>query len=546
MLKLLPKPIKANILADRILINKDTKIATDKIFVGAAHVLIELISKSIGATLDLVDGSGDINFIKDTSIVKEGYIIDCKDGKINICASEFEGAFYAVQTLRLQFNMDTIRAEELLSAAVYIEDAPKYLWRGLMIDVSRHFMEIPDLKRFIDMMALHKLNILHLHLTDDQGWRVEIKKYPLLTTVGSKRKDTQINGWRKADLEGKPHEGFYTQEEIKDIVAYAAERAITVVPEIDIPAHFAAAMAAYNHLACREIPCEVFYYNSAAVLEAEGKKYENRSACAGKESTYEFIFDVLDELCELFPAPYFHIGGDEAPKDEWKVCPQCQERMKQENLKSETELQGYFNNRIYAHLKAKGKRMIGWNEVLASANLDSDAIAQYWTMKRDKNVEKFVKSGGKVILSKFQSFYFDMCYAQIPLKNTYKFDPAKIGIPRQFEKNVLGVEGELWTEWIKDNKKRDVNLFPRMEALAEVGWCSFDKKDYDDFLVRLESFNKVLEANGIWYAEQEVADPKGPFKRSSDTKIWYESNQNKDVEYNEIAKANRKSPTNKH
>lgn len=335
---------------------------------------------------------------------------------------------------------------------------------------------------------------------------------------------------------GEAHEGYYTQDDIREIVEYARRLNITIIPEIDMPAHFAAAMASYNYLACREIPCEVHWFFGGAVPNSMGWKDWNRSACAGKESTYQFIFDVIDEVCELFPAPYFHIGGDEAPKDEWKNCPHCQKRMQDNNLKDVEELQGYFNNRVCEYLKSKGKRLIVWNEALCADNLDVSTIGQYWTSQKDKNVRKHLENGGEMIISKHQAFYFDMCYSQYPLKNTYKFEPTKNMIPEKYIDKVLGLEGELWTEWVENREKIDVQLFPRVLALSEVCWTTDTKKDFSEFLRRLNYHKKILSKLGVNYAEDEVSMPKGYFKRKKEMAIWYKSNQHRDVEKNRLIK----------
>lgn len=538
MINIIPKPIKATVKDKKIVIDKHSTITSIGKFATAVDFFKIYVKKSIGKTLtESANGDGNIVFIYDEKIVKEGYIIKIENDKLYICASHNCGAFYAVQTLRqicrLEVNSDV---SQILIGEVYIEDAPRYSWRGLMLDESRHFFGIDEVKRILDLMAMHKLNVFHWHLSDDQGWRIEIKQYPKLTQVGSKRKDTGIHGWRSTDMLGEPYEGFYTQEQIKEIVDYADKRCIMVVPEIDMPAHFAAAMASYNWLGCREIPCEVAWYYGGKVPESLGMKDWNRSACVGKESTYDFIKSVIDECCELFPSPYFHVGGDEAPKDEWKKCEHCQKVMEENNLNNVDELHGYFNNRIYNYLKTKNKKMIGWNEILAGHNLDNEVICQYWVPTRDKNVEKYLNNGGKAILSKHQSFYFDMCYSQYPLKNTYKFNLKQYKLSRKVEKNILGVEGEVWTEFIDCRKKLDVTLFPRMEALAEVGWTMEKNIDFDDFLVRLSSFKKLLEHYGVWYAEDEVSMPKNIFKRKAETEIWHSSDQHRDVQLNELAK----------
>lgn len=536
MVNLIPKPIKTNVFEGKITISAESSVYCETGLENAKNMLNMLFKQLQNYELKIEKDieKSTIAFVLDKSLPKEAYTIK-SNGKILIKASSYEGALYAVMSLRQLFQLDINKNAEIISIAkMDIEDAPRFEWRGILLDEARHFKGIDEVKRLLDLMLLHKLNVLHWHLSDDQGWRIEVKKYPLLTIIGSKRKDSHIHGWSSTDMRGEPHEGYYTQEQVKEIVRYAGERGITVVPEIDMPAHFLAAIASYNWLSCRENKTEVPCYFGGNVPESQGITDWNRIACAGKESTYKFIFDVIDELCELFPAPFFHIGGDETPKNEWHNCSECQRVMKENSLTNEEELQGYFNNRVYEYLKTKNKKMIAWNDVLKAGNLDKDIVVQYWTDYRDKKCENFAANGGKVILSKHQSFYFDMCYSQVPLSNTYNFEPEKIGIAN--ESAIMGVEGAVWTEWIADRLKLDVTLYPRMAALAEVAWTNKKLKNMDDFLVRLESFKRIYEACGVWFAEDSVSMPKGYFRRKRDMKTWSLSNQQIDVEHNKEAR----------
>lgn len=470
--------------------------------------------------LPLLDGtfefSDDANVVVslDEGIAKEGYKLEVSENAISISASTQIGAYYAFQTLRKISKYD-LGGREV--PCCVINDEPRFSWRGVEIDVSRHFYTVEQIKEFLDMMFLEKLNIFHWHLTDDNGWRIEIKKYPLLTEVGSVRKYTQIGGWRSLKLEKKEYSGFYTQEEIKDVVAYAKARGITVVPEIDFPAHCASAIAPYKHLACREIDSEVFGFFGGLVPELlDHNTNWNRTLCCGKDTTFEFIYGVLDEICELFDSPYIHLGGDEAPKNEWKACPNCQRVMKENNLKDGEALQGWFENKLNTYLKSKGRKFIGWNEVLKAENLDTNdknIVVQYWTPKRDKNAEKYVNSGGSMIMSNHQAFYFDMPYGLYPLTNTYNYKPEDFGVNENNVKNVLGVEGELWTEWIRTYDRLQLLAFPRLQALAEVAWSPAQKRNFNDFKMRLDDFKPTLEELGINYAVDKVSLPKGKLHR---------------------------------
>ncbi len=538
--RIIPKPQKIKTAIGYKAINDNSIVYISQELNEITDILKEefpILGEAVYESNDIE--KADICFIYNHSLDNEAYTLKVDEQELRIEANGYAGAFYGIQSLR-QMVFFGAKENEIKVPFGEIYDKPRFKHRGIMLDESRHFFGMEECKRILKLMALYKLNIFHWHLTDDQGWRIEIKKYPLLTQIGSKRKDTGIHGWRSTDMLGKPHEGYYTQDEIREIVEYARRLNITIIPEIDMPAHFAAAMASYNDLACREIPCEVHWFFGGYVPEKIGWKDWNRSACAGKESTYRFIFDVIDEVTALFPAPYFHIGGDEAPKDEWKKCPHCQKRMRENGLKDVEELQGYFNNRVGEYLKSKGKRLIVWNEALCAANLDMSTVGQYWTPKKDSNVKKHLKNGGEMIISKHQAFYFDMCYSQYPLKNTYSFEPTKGMIPEEYMNQVLGLEGELWTEWIDSREKIDVQLFPRILALSEVCWVTDRKKNMNEFLCRMNYHKKILSNLGVNYAEDEISMPKGLFKRKKEITIWYKNDQYRDVEKNRLLKGKNK------
>ncbi len=461
--------------------------------------------------LDLLDDfavfSDDASFVieKDSSVPEEGYKLSVTPERLTVKASTKTGAYYALQSVRRLCGFDLGNREV---PCCEIEDEPRFKWRGLHLDESRHFFGEKEVKRLLDFMFAEKLNTFHWHLTDDQGWRVEIKKYPLLTEIGSKRAYTQVGGWGSDKIEELEHGGYYTQQQISEIVEYAAERGITVVPEIDFPAHCAAAIAAYPYIACFETKTEVPGYFGGLIPEKQGNYRWNRTLCCGKETTFEFVFGVLDELCSLFPSRYIHIGGDEAPSGEWKLCKDCQRVIKENDLKNEEQLQGWFENRLIAYLRGKGKTPIGWNEIIRAENLDNanNSVAiQYWTPRRDTFAENYAQKGGTMILSNHQSFYFDMPYAMMPLCNTYNYFPKNYGINNADAKNVLGVEGELWSEWIPDRAKLDLSAFPRMQALAEVAWTPEDRRDFDSFKRRLDELKPTFKKLGIGYAEDCIS-----------------------------------------
>lgn len=477
--------------------------------------------------------NSDIRIKMDSKIASEGYKLNIKKDSIEISASTKAGVYYALQSVRQLGKTDLDKRE---IPCCEIDDEPRFSFRGIALDVSRHFYNVDEVKRLLDFMFMQKLNVFHWHLTDDNGWRIEIKKYPLLTEIGSKRKYTQIGGWKSMKCENKPYGGFYTQEQIKDVIEYARERSIMVIPEIDFPAHCASAIASYKYLACREIDSEVFgFFGGTIPQKRDGNPHWNRTLCCGKDSTFEFIYGVLDEVCELFDAPYVHIGGDEAPKDEWHKCPNCQRVMKENSLNNEEQLQGWFENKLNNYLKLKGKKLIGWNEILKADNLDTEdknIVVQYWTPQRDKNAERYVNNGGTMIMSNHKSFYFDMPYAQYPLYNTYNYRAEDFGVNKNNVANVLGIEGEIWTEFIRDTDRLEMMTFPRMQALCEVAWSPEEKRNFKDFKARLDDFKPTLQKLKINYAVDKIALPKGAIKRRRIVKQFYKDNPQLEVELN--------------
>lgn len=463
----------------------------------------DLVGKCLCVKTEKAENESHIGFFFDGSLGEETYTLKAEGYCIKIFAGTYSGAFYGLMTLCQLLLSDKDGSETLTCPQLIIEkDAPKHSWRGLHLDESRHFFGKDTVKKYLDFMALYKLNRFHWHLTDDQGWRIEIEKYPLLTEIGSYRKGSQLHSWGCTEYEEVPHSGFYTKDDISEIIAYAKERCIEIVPEIDFPAHSAAAIAAYNDLACRNIPCEVFDFCGDPLAKVKGIRNWNRPLCLGKDKVIDFVKDVVGEVADLFPFPYFHIGGDEAPTNEWKKCPDCQKRIKENNLKNEVNLQAWFTNEINAFLKTKGKTMIGWNEVLASKNTDTDVIGQYWTPKKDDNVIKHLKKGGKVILSCHKNFYFDMAYDYCTPKDTYTYEPEKSKIKKDLKKGVLGLEAEMWTEWITNEDHIFFMLFNRGLALSENAWTH--KKNYSNFKVRLQCHKAFMDEMGIYYGNDHI------------------------------------------
>ena len=367
-----------------------------------------------------------------------------------------------------------------------IADAPRFAYRGMHLDVARHFFSVDEVKRYIDVMAIHKLNTLHWHLTDDQGWRIEIKRYPELTAVGSIRKATVVRKeWGTYD--GTPYGGFYTQDEIRDVVKYAADRGVTVIPEIDLPGHMLAALTAYPELGCTGGPYEVWGRWGVA----------DDVLCPGREKTFEFLEGVLTEVMELFPSEYIHIGGDECPKVRWEKCPRCQAKIRQLGLKDDGEhtaehyLQSYVTDRIGKFLAQHGRRIIGWDEIL-EGRAPSDAVVMSW--RGSEGGIAAAKLGHDVIMTPNSHFYFDYYQSldtdaepfgiggYIPTEQVYSYDPAFPELTPEQQKHILGVQANLWTEYVLSDEHLEYMLLPRLAALSEVQWCLPETKDWNRFI----------------------------------------------------------------
>ena len=403
--------------------------------------------------------------------------------------------------------------------AVSVSDAPHYHHRGFMLDCARHFWTVDQIKKILDVMARLKMNIFHWHLTEDQGWRIEIKKYPLLTEKGSIRKSTPLSG----DSEHGPrdyHEYgrgmFYTQDQVRDVVAYAKARCIDIIPEVDMPGHFLAAIACYPHLSCTGEEAEV---------GVDWGVHEN-IACCGKDDIYNFVKDIIDELVELFPYPYFHIGGDEAPKAHWKVCPACQAKIKELGLKDEDALQSHFNNEISAYLESKGKHTMGWNEILESSeNLNKEIIPQWWILREDSvHEKKWLADGNKMVLSLIDNVYLNLPFGLIPLEKTYNYGPATMGV--EDSPNILGIEAPLWTEHFLNFEHVAMNIFVRLAAVSEAAWTEPALKNYADFEARIEEMRDYFRSLDVLIAPQPIYRGTSlgdiPEEKRSETgwKVW--------------------------
>lgn len=432
----------------------------------------------------------------------EGYRMEVSAGAVHLRAGDPRGLFHAVQTL-LQLLPPEIDAPGVIPGVdwripgVHIVDRPRFSWRGFMLDEGRHFHGMQTVLRLLDVMAMLKLNVFHWHLTEDQGWRIAIDGYPRLTEVGAQRAGTArgLFDMLRGQHDGQPHGGFYTHEQIREVVAYAAERHITIVPEIEMPGHSMAALAAYPELSCSggpfRVPTRFGIFNDIY--------------CAGKESTFTFLEAVLDQVLALFPGPYIHIGGDETPKARWKKCPDCRRRMAEEGLANPEELQAYFTNRMAEFLARRGRTMVGWNEVL-SPGLHADAVVQYWVRNRQAVVEA-ARHGRKTIISPFFDYYLDHSYSLTPLSRTYRHEPVFAELSAAEAEAILGVEASLWSEFVPNRARLDYQAFPRLVAVAETAWTPKEHKDLASFTERWQQFRCRLDLLGIASAPAAALEP---------------------------------------
>ena len=510
---IIPLPSKIESLAGSFHLSPQTILLADAANQWNAGYLRELLCRPTGYPFPiLANDSTTINGIRLrlepalADLGKEGYRLTITPAGIMIEAPTTAGVFYGIQSLR-QLLPPAIEARHLAEGvdwsvpAQVIIDQPRFSWRGFMLDEGRHFQGMDTVLMTLDLMALQKLNVFHWHLTEDQGWRIEIKKYPRLTEVGSKRAGTSKTILGK-EHNGIPHAGFYTQGEMRAIVDYAARRHITVVPEIEIPGHCTAALASYPDLSCTGGPFEV-----ATHFGIYADIY-----CAGKEKVFTFLQDVLDEMMEIFPSPYIHIGGDEAPKARWKDCPDCRARMRMEGLRDEHALQGYFTNRILNYLRSIGRMGIGWNEIL-QADLSEGAAVQYWVRDRQALLETLRQGKRSVIMSTYLDTYLDHGYSLMPLSRAYAYEPIPAELKESEVSSLLGLEFPLWTEWVPGRPRLDYQAYPRLTAAAETGWTGRERKDLADFRRRLGSFLSRLDILGVRHAPMSEVEPSWLKKR---------------------------------
>jgi hexosaminidase len=523
-ISVIPKPLKMEVHKGHFHLLPETNITIKKGESGLAEVagyLSGILKSATGYGVEVEDrmeesGENPIIMVLEDKLAElgaEGYELHVTRNRIDLKAYKAAGLFYGIQTLVQLlppeiFHGHSHHQGKWTIPAVYIYDKPEYSWRGMHLDVSRHFFPVEFIYRYIDLIAMHKMNVFHWHLTDDNGWRIEIEKYPLLTEISAWRVDREDQPWREVTPPEKGEEatygGYYTQQEIKDVVEYARKRHITVIPEIEMPGHTSEVFAAYPQLSCRG---EKLYVQP-------GSYWPNLDIfCAGNDSVFVFLEDVLTEVIELFPSEYVHIGGDEADKTRWRACKKCQRRIKDEGLANEDELQSYFIKRIEKFLNEKGKKLIGWDEIL-EGGLAPDATVMSW--RGFEGGIEAAEQGHDVIMCPVSHCYFDYYQANpefepvaiggfTTLKKVYSFEPTPTALKEKGAEHVLGGQGNVWTEFIATPEHAEYMALPRMTALAEVLWTADDQRCWDDFNKRLQTQFLRFDQMGANYCKGSFA-----------------------------------------
>ena len=508
---LIPLPQKLECQDGAFNLLPKTVILADRGSEDTGQYLADRLSRSTGYQLSLISSTQSraakgavVLTTKDAkaSLGPEGYELTVTPNSVVIRASGQAGMFYGVQSLLQLLPPEVFASKPVLGRVwkvpcVQIEDQPRFKWRGLLFDVARHFFTKAEVKQMLDVLALHKINMLHLHLTDDQGWRIEIKKYPRLTQIGAWRDEAGFDLDPKLSTpygrDGR-YGGYYTQADIRELVAYAAARHITIVPEIEMPGHSCAALSAYPELSCTGGP---YTPNTKGGVFAG-------VYCAGKDETFEFVQNVLAEIGELFPGTYIHIGGDEVPKDNWKKCPHCQARIKQEGLKNEHELQSYFIRRLEKFINAQGCTLIGWSEI-REGGLAQNAVVMDWI----GGAIEAASAGHDVVMSPTKFCYLDYYQSTnhatepragggyLPLSTVYSFEPIPANLDPQYQSHILGAQGNLWTEYVPNLKHAQYMVFPRLCALAEVTWSPLASRNWAGFTHRLQTQFQRFDRLGV-------------------------------------------------
>ncbi|WP_341227262.1 family 20 glycosylhydrolase [uncultured Arcticibacterium sp.] len=502
---IIPKPLSYIEGDGQFVLNENTSILVKSVDKGLMTIIANLqeaVKETSGIGVPVQNkNENSIAFLLDSNLEKEAYEINVSIDQVILKAGSNTGLFYAYQSLLQLFRDDiydkTSPLVKLSLPVCVIKDKPRFVYRGLMLDVGRHMMPVSFIKKFIDLMAMYKFNQFHWHLTEDQGWRIEIKKYPKLTEIGAFRKESPLGHDSENRGDGKPYGGFYTQEEVKEIVAYATSKFINVIPEIEMPGHAVAALASYPELGCSGGPYEVRTRWGVA-----------KDVYCPTEKTFAFLEDVLTEVMTLFPSKYIHIGGDECPKDSWKASEFCQDLIKKEGLKDEHGLQSYFISRIDSFLTSKGRKLIGWDEIL-EGGLSPNATVMSW--RGTEGGIEAARQKHDVIMSPNSFHYLDYYQGDpiseplaiggfLPLEKVYSYEPLEEDLAPEELKHILGVQANLWTEYIQTQEKVEYMLFPRALAVAETAWSTKENKEYDSFESRVKSHFKKLDKLNVNYA----------------------------------------------
>ncbi|MEN8188012.1 MAG: family 20 glycosylhydrolase [Bacteroidota bacterium] len=546
-IQIIPKPVELKLDKGVFQFSEDTQfVVANTSQKEIAKTLVNKFKKAAGWDLKVLDTKPQKNYIQfiiDESLTTEGYNLTVNKEIISIKASENAGFIYGLESIR-QLLPVTIESKEIVSNTDWvipnltIQDQPRFKWRGLMLDLSRHFFNKEYIKEVIDGLVMHKMNVLHLHLVDDQGWRIEIKKYPKLTEVGAWRVDQEDKHWKERESvtpeEKGTYGGFLTQADLKELVAYAQLKNIEIIPEIEMPAHVSSAVASYPELSCFEKPIGV----------PSGGVWPNTDIyCAGKDSTFEFLENVLLEVMDIFPSKYIHIGGDEATKTNWKICPHCKKRMKVEGLNDVEELQSYFVKRIEKFINSNGKKLVGWDEIL-EGGLAPDATVMSW--RGVKGGLEAAEQGHDVVMTPGTHCYFDHYQGPqneeplafggfLPLSKVYQFDPVVDGMSEEEASHVLGGQANLWSEFITTNEHSQYMIYPRLSALSETVWSPKELRDWKNFSSRITSMFKRYEYLGINYAKSAylvTTDEKTDLKNRSVNLTFKNEFPNSDIRYN--------------
>ncbi len=513
---IIPQPLELSTIQGEFIFDEAVSVNSDEKLYTISSYFRQFLKEKADISTKTGVLKKQITFSIDNGIDNdEGYTLTVLKDRIEIRAKTKKGAFYAVQSLLQLFPANIDKTKPVTIPCLKIRDEPRFQYRGMHLDVGRHLYSVDFIKKYIDLISQLKMNTFHWHLTEDQGWRIEIKKYPKLQEIAAYRNETLVGHYNNQphQFDGKRYGGFYTQEQIKEIVTYAQKRYVTIIPEIEMPGHSQAAIASYPELGCLNKPTEVA--TKWGVFE---------EVYCPKESTFKFLEDVIDEVVALFPGKYIHIGGDEAPKIRWKNCSHCQELIKQKELKDEHGLQSYFIQRMEKYINSKGKQIIGWDEIL-EGGIAPNATVMSW--RGTKGAVEAAKEGHNVILTPTSHCYFDYYQSDseneplaiggfLPLEKVYSFNPIPKELTKEESKFVLGAQGNVWTEYIRTEQQVEYMAFPRAIALSEVVWSSLERKNYEDFVNRLEQYQQRLDQQNVNYANH-IYEVKGKLKNNNRT-----------------------------